>query len=147
MDKPNLYWLTNHEYYLEKVVLVDKLSDEKYRVLEFGKFKPILQSGILVDTRIAEILSKYVPDQIDSVNKVTIWRKSTDETWNNYSKIEIKHNLNLENFKSAKYDGFRIYLLMFNEIYISSALKEKLIAEYEKINELDFINEWPKYAG
>ena len=132
MNKPTLYWLTNHDYNHEKEVLVDKISEGKYRVLEFGKFKPILCSGCLVDNSIAVVLSKYVPDQIGKVNKVTIWRKATDQTWTNYSEIEIKNALDLENFNTAEHDGFRIYLLMYNDIYIFFGIKGKATLRMRK---------------
>jgi hypothetical protein len=147
MDKSNLYWLRNHEDYLDKDLLLYELSGSNYRIFQFGKFKPILHNGLLVENRIAEILTKYVGDQIRFTNKATIWRKSTDEKWTNYSEIGIKNNLELDNFQNAKYDGLRIYSLMYEHIFISSELKEKLIAEYEKINELDFINDCPLYGG
>lgn len=146
MNKPNLYWLTNKNR--EKEVHVDKINDNKYSVLEFGAFKPIITSTlVLVDNSIAAILHKYVSEQISPSNKVTIWRKSTDETWTNYSEIEVSNKLDLESFENAKYDGFRIYQLPFNELYISAALKEKIESEYERSIELDFTNDWPQYAG
>ena len=147
MDKSNLYWLTNKEDYCEKTVIVDKINENKYRVLEFGQFKPILHGGHLIDNSIAAILNKYAADQITAINQVIIWRKSTDETRTDYSEIELKHQLDLETFKTAVYDGYRIYLLMDNQIYISAALMDKLISEYGKANELGFIKEWPLYAG
>jgi hypothetical protein len=144
MNKPNLYWLKNKS--IEKDILLDKVNDGKFRVLEFGKFQPILCGGILIDNSIAEVFQKYVPEQIGSINKVIIWRKSTAETWANYSEIQIKNHLDLKTFKSAKFDGFRIHQLYYDAIYISSDLKDKLISECEKVNELEFINERPLYA-
>lgn len=144
MNKPNLYWLKNKS--IEKQVLLDKVNDGKFHVLEFGNFQPILCSGTLIDNSIAAVFLKYVPDQIGLVNKVIICRKSTEETWVNYSEIEIKNHLDLETFKNAKFDGFRIYQLYYDAIYISSDLKDKLISECEKVNELEFINERPLYA-
>lgn len=146
MYKTELYWLKNRND-TEKDVVVDKIEEEKFRVLEFGKFYPILNHGYLVDNSIAEVLQKYVAEQIELVKKVTIWRKSTDEVWHNYSEIQIKNHLDLQKFKSAKFDGYRIYHLMYNDIYVSHELKDKLIAESGKANEIEFINEWPMYAG
>lgn len=146
MDKTKLYWLTNHEDYREKSVITDKISEHKYRVLEFGKFKPILNDIQLIDNSVVEILKKHASDQIEVINRVAIWRKSTDEVWTNYSEIVLKNNLTLKSFPDAKHDGFRIYLLMNDRIYISSDLMDKLISECEKINELDFIKDWPLYG-
>ncbi|MCB9261275.1 MAG: hypothetical protein H6607_02710 [Flavobacteriales bacterium] len=130
-----------------KEVHLDKISDDMYRVSEFGIFKPILEGGNLVDNSIAEILCKYVADQISSIKEVKIWRKSTDETWNNYSEIIYKNHLNLKNIKRVKSDGFRIYQLYFDRIYVSSNLKEKLILECEKSDKLEFDNEFPMYVA
>lgn len=145
MNKSELYWLKNKND-IEKDVIVDKIENGKFRVLEYGKFHPILCGGYLVDNSIAEILQKYVPEQIESSNKVIIWRKATDETWNNYSELQIKNHLDLKEFESAKFDGLRVYQLMHNQIYISSELKEKFISECKKILELEFSTEWPLYA-
>jgi hypothetical protein len=145
MHKPELYWIRN-KYYTEKEVLVDKIGENKFRILEFGKFYPILSQGCLIDNCIAEVLQKYVPEQIELLKKVTIWRKATNEIWSNYSEIQIKNHLDLKEFESAKFDGFRIYHLMHNDIYVSSELKEKLLAEYGSASEIEFVNEWPKYA-
>jgi len=144
MNKPNLYWIKNKS--TEKQVLLDKVNDGKFRVLEFGNFQPILCGGTLIDNSIAEVFIKYVPDQIGSVKKVIIWRKSTEEVWNNYSEIEIKNHLDLETFKNAKFDGFKIHQLYYDAIFISSDLKNKLISECEKVNELEFIDEIPLYT-
>lgn len=146
MNKPELYLLTNKNNN-EKDVIVDKIEEGKFRVLEFGKFHPILNNGYLIDNSIAEILKKYVSEQIEFAKNVIIWRKATNETWNNYSEIKIKNHLNLEQFKSAEFNGNRIYHLMNNDIYISSELKNKLISDCKKINELEFIKELPLYAG
>jgi len=146
MNKSELYWLKNKND-IERDVIVDKIENGKFQVLEYGKFYPILNNGYLIENSIAEILKEYVPEQIGSMKKVTVWRKATDEVWDNYSEIQIKINLNLEQLKNAKFDDYRIYHLMHNDIYISSKLKDKLIAECEKANELEFANDWPKYAG
>ncbi len=145
MNKSELYWLKNKND-IEKDVIVDRIENGKFRVLEYGKFYPILCGGYLVDNSITEILLKYVPEQIESSNKVMIWRKATDETWNNYSELHIKNHLDLEDFEDAKFDGLKIYLLMHNQIFISSELKEKFISECKKIQEIEFSNEYPLYV-
>lgn len=144
MRKSNLYQLNNKK--VAKGVLLDKIEENKYRILEFGEFMPILNGGNLVNNSIAEILQKYVPEQIESVKKVIIWRKSTSETWTNYCEIEVKNHLDLETYESAEFDGFRIYQLYYDAICISPSLKDKLISEYANVDELDFINDFPNYA-
>jgi len=144
MRKTNLYQLNNKEF--GKEVLLDKIEESKYRILEFGKFKPILNGGNIVHNSIAEIFQKYVPEQIEAVNNVIIWRKSTSETWTNYSEIEVKNHLDVETYENAEFDGFRIYQLYYDVICISSSLKDKLISEYVNVDELNFINDWPTYA-
>lgn len=148
MEKSNLFCLTDNDNgHHEREVLLDKMSDQKFRVLEFGKFKPVLCNGTLVEESIAEVLQKYVPDQIGQVTPVIIWRKSTDETWTNYCEIEVRNHLDLDNFGNARYDGYRIYHLMYDSLYISPALKDKFILEHKKIDGLNFVNEWPTYGG
>ena len=58
----------------------------------------------------------------------------------------MKNHLDLENFKNAEFEGFKIYQLFYDSIYISQALKDKLVSECEKLNDLDFIREFPRYA-
>ena len=144
MSKSYLYQLYNKE--LGKKVLVDKIEENKYRILEFGIFKPILNGGFLVNNSIVRIFQKYVPEQIQTVREVIIWRKSTNETWTNYSEIELKNHLDLETYKNVELDGYKIYNLYNDIICVSSLLKDKLISEYENLDELEFNNDWPCYG-
>ena len=149
MKKFQLYWLTNFEYYRDKEVLLLQLEDNKYYVREFGKFKPILNAAgaILVENQLAAIFQKYAADQIESVQNVTIHRRATDETWANYVSIVFKHDLEVQKFENADSDGVKIYTFMNNEIYVTSALKNKIELEYKDLKEIEFINEIPLVAG
>lgn len=145
MRESNLFNLKNK--ILGGNILLNKISDDTYRILEFGEFKPMLANGHLIENSLAEILKKYVSDQIYSFKKVAIWRKATNETRNDYIEINFTNNINLENFNEAEFDGFRIYKLLNESIYVSPSLKEKIVQEYEKISELEFENREPLYVG
>jgi hypothetical protein len=142
-----LYKLVNKNYYLEKEVLVDKFGQDSYRVLEFGKFYPILGNGYLIENSVAEILEKYVFEQIGFMNNVTVWRKATNQVWDNYSEISLKNHLRLDELTGASSDGYRIYHLVHDAIYVSTALKDRLMEECSIADELEFTNEWPLYGG
>ncbi|MFK7000279.1 hypothetical protein V3Q90_05575 [Flavobacterium oreochromis] len=141
----NLFLFTNKRSF-EKEVQLDKISETKYRILEYGEFRPILHGGKIIENAIAEILIKHVPEQISSITKITIWRKSTNETWDNYSELKLKNHLDLVSFKNANSDGLKIYQLFYDSLYISSDLKDKIISEYQSVNSINFINKWPTHA-
>lgn len=145
MANGKIKFISNYRNFNKEVVL-DRISDGKFRVLEFGDLKPILYGGNLVSNAIAVIFKKYVPEQIDSVKNVTIWRKSTGETWTNYSEIRFKNQLDLENFEKVAFDRLRVYQLMHDHIYISKELMDKFMSEYVNIEELEFENNWPIYG-
>ena len=152
MLKNLLYWLCEHgtscdnddwsigqkREYTKPVSLI-KLKDGRYQLIELGKFKPILDvhECFLIDNRIADLLEKYVSDQI-KLSKVLVFRKATGQEWENYSELIIKNEIMYEEYYKYESTKLEIYRLDKGGIYVSSELKEKIQTALDSEMDLEF---------
>ncbi len=162
MSSKSLYWFRNFkgayfdtntsenslEFRIDLDVGLIKLKNNEYLYTQKGIFRNIiitLDDTILIDKRIGDILKKYVSDQIE-LTDTKIYRKSTNECWNNYYELEIKNKFNFNDYHRIKSNEVEIYKLINVHIYVSFKLKEKIESEVEEL-EVEFKQSLPVRIG
>lgn len=136
----NLFRMDNFDSF--STVKLLKVKENEFCVKELGEFNPILE-GLIIEKELADLINKVVPEQIEVFKKVNIYRKATNESWNNYYLVIAKNNLELEDFEFAEYDDLRFYSFMYSSIYISGDLKKLIESEYSQIKKIEFVKERP----
>lgn len=146
-NKIALYEIRNVDH--GQVWLMEIGNTNMYQIIEFGEFIPILDRGsyLLFEEELAMVFQKYVPEEILFFEKVKIFRRSTNEEWDNYVSIVFKKNVELNDFRNLDSSGLKVYSFQYQNIYISKELKNLIIQEYKDSVKLNFINEAPINSG
>lgn len=147
--KISLYSINNFNYYNKKEVSLLRETENVFRIIEYGEFKPILNSGpyLLLENQLAQIFKNLASEQLLSYHEVEIFRKSTNEKWNNYTEIVFKTNLEINDFDNVDSTGLKIYSFLYNNIYLTELFKNKIIESYSNADQIGFSNDRPFLAG
>ena len=145
-DSDNFEGITTIEL-IDKVSLI-KLKDGRYQVSEIGTFRPILDGYdySLIDNRIGEVLQKYVSEQIE-VSQIEIFRRATDEKWNNYSELKMKNEIDYKDYYNTESSGLKIYKILNGLVYVSSDLKDLIKKELNALTNIEFKRGLPIMGG
>ncbi|MFD0991691.1 MULTISPECIES: hypothetical protein [Tenacibaculum] len=161
MTKNLPYWLCNkgttcdsddfedgESFEFIKEVSLIKLKDERYQVSEIGAFRNILDGYgyALIDNKIADILKKYVSDQID-LKQTIIFRRATNEEWTNYSELIMKNKIEFNEYYQTESVGLNIYGILNGLIYVSADLKDLIEKELTDLTDIEFKRGLPLMAG
>lgn len=132
--------------FIKEVSLI-KLKDGKYQISEIGAFRNILDGYeyALIDNKIADILRKYVSDQIE-LNQITIFRRATNEEWLNYSELKIKKEIEYKNYYNTESTGINIYKILSGLIYVSTELKSLIEKELTDLTDIELKRGLPLMA-
>jgi hypothetical protein len=125
-----------------------KLKDERYQVSEIGTFRNLLDGYgcALIENKIADILKKYVSEQID-LKQVIIFRRATKEEWTNYSELIMKNKIEINEYYQTESSGLNIYGILNGLIYVSADLKELIENELTDLSDLEFKRGLPLMTG
>ena len=103
-----------------------KEDNQVFRVIQFGEFLPIMV-GIdytLIDNSLIKVFEALSSSELE-IEPVKIFRKATNEWWNDYSELLIKEHIDPENIKYADKTKGSIWQY-FQYIFVSEKLKERL---------------------
>ena len=96
--------------------LLWRTDPASYKVIQFDEMTPILYGSdyTLIENRFLKAFDQMLMDQI-IITPVTIYRKATEEVWNNYSELIIKNQLvfnTLEQIDPNSHEIFNYYGLI-----------------------------------
>jgi hypothetical protein len=155
------YWLCNkgttcdsddfedgQSFELIREVSLIKLKDGRYQISEFGTFRKVLDGFgySLIENKIADILKKYVSDQIE-LNPIVIFRRATNEEWTNYSELKMRNQIEFKDYYKTESIGLKIYGILNGLIYVSAELKSIIEKELTDLTDIEFKRGLPLMAG
>jgi len=145
-DRDNFAEYSTIEF-IKEVSLI-KTKDGRYQVSEFGAFRNLLDGFdyALIENKISQILQKYVSNQVE-VSQTVIYRRATNEEWNNYSELKIKNKIEFKEYYNTESFGLKIYGILNGLVYVSSDLKVLIENELDNSTDIEFKRGLPLMTG
>ncbi len=121
-----------------------QVSEKEYTVHEYREFTDLICGGhpTLIHNNYLSVFAQVSEDQLE-IKPVKIIRKSTNETWENYSLLIITNHISQKNIDTLEPSGLKIWDHHCHP-FVSAELKLKL--EELPFNKLSFSEGFSMWA-